>query len=62
MEGNKMKYTVNIEETVVQQFTIEAGSKEEALKMAEKGYKDGKLVLEPGECIDVQIDVVEKKE
>ena len=52
-----MRYTICIEETVVQEFTVEAESEEAALKNAEKLYKAGVLVLEPGEVQDVKINI-----
>ncbi len=50
-----MKYIVTIEETVSQNFEIEASDIENALKIAEKNYKNGKFVLEPGNLIYKQI-------
>lgn len=44
-----MKIIVSIEETVVQDFVIEAESLGEAMEIAEKKYKAGEIVLEPGE-------------
>lgn len=44
-----MKFTVSIEETIVQDFEIEAESLDEAMEIAEKKYKAGEIVLEPGE-------------
>ena len=44
-----MKFTVSIEETIVQDFEIEAESLDEAMEIAEQKYKAGELVLEPGE-------------
>lgn len=49
-----MKYTITIEETVTQDFKVEAESPEEALQIASQKYSDGEFVLEPG-------DVTEKK-
>lgn len=51
------KYIVTIEETVVQDFEIEAESAEEAFELAEEQYEAGELVLEPGEVQMVQIAV-----
>ncbi len=45
-----MKYTITIEETNVKDFEIEAESAEEAHKIAERKYKSGEFVLDPGEC------------
>lgn len=42
------KFTVIIEETVSQDFDIEANSQEEAIKIARDKYRNGEFVLEPG--------------
>ena len=42
-------YVIAIEETVVQNFEVEANSQEEALRKIETGYKNGHYVLESGE-------------
>ena len=42
------EYQSVIEETVVDDFTVEADSLEEAQSMAEQLYRDGKIVLESG--------------
>ena len=36
-------YVIAIEETVVQNFEVEANSQEEALRKVETGYKDGEV-------------------
>lgn len=51
----KSKYKVTIEETISEEFNIEADSLEEALKIAELAYTVGKLVLENGQVIAKQI-------
>lgn len=56
-EGETRKYIITIEETIVQDFEIEAESPEEAFEMAEKKYEAGEFVLEPGEVQMVQIAV-----
>ena len=43
------KYQIVIEETIVDDFTIEASSPQEAQSIAEQMYHDGKIVLENGE-------------
>ena len=43
------KYQIVIEETIVDDFTVEASSPQEAQTIAEQLYHDGKIVLESGE-------------
>lgn len=45
-----MKYTITIEEAVAKDFEIEASSADEAYEIAERKYKSGEFVLDPGEC------------
>lgn len=45
------KYTILIEELVSNSFEIEASSEEEARKIAEAGYRNGEIVLEPGHLL-----------
>ena len=52
-----MKYTITIEETVAEDFEIEADSAEEAYETAEQKYESGEFVLGPGECQFKQIAV-----
>ncbi len=52
-----MKYTITIEETVTKDFEIEANSADEAYETAEQKYKNGELVLDPGECQFRQIAI-----
>jgi hypothetical protein len=49
------KFTVTIEETVSDDFEIEADNAEDALLAAEQSYKQGELVLEPGNLIFKQM-------
>ena len=42
-------YQIIIEETVVDDFTVEASSPQEAQSIAEQMYHDGRIVLENGE-------------
>ena len=53
------KYTVAIEETVVEEFSILAESEQEAIDIAIKKYKTGEFVLSPGEVQFHKISVVE---
>lgn len=52
------KYVVAIEETVVQNFEVEANSREEALRKVEKGYKNGNYVLESAEVQTKRMSVL----
>ncbi len=52
-----MNYKVNIEEVVSQQFDIVANSEKEALEIARQMYKEGELVLEPGNLISVDFNL-----
>lgn len=56
------RYTVNIEEVVSQDFKIEADTIYEALEIAEQKYKNGELVLSPGELISKQISATDGKD
>ncbi len=51
------KYQIVIEETLVDDFTIEANSPQEAQSIAEQLYHDGKIVLENGEVQTKRIAV-----
>lgn len=52
-----MKYTITIEETVAKDFEVEADGGEEAYEIAERKYKSGEFVLNPGECQFRQIAI-----
>ena len=43
------KYAIAIEETVVKEFEVYAGDSEEAMEIAEKKYKNGEFILDPGD-------------
>lgn len=51
-------YVIAIEETVVQNFEVEANSREEALRKVEKGYKNGNYVLESAEVQTKRMSVL----
>lgn len=53
-----MKFRIAIEETVVQEFDIEAEDAGEAIELAEAKYKSGELVLTPGEVHNKQMAIV----
>lgn len=52
------KYTIAIEETVVEEFEIEANDFGEALEIAAEKYRKGEIVLRPGEVQFKQMAVV----
>ena len=53
------KFNVTVEERVSQDFVIQANSQEEAEKLARKLYKNGDLVLEPGNLLDVSFSATD---
>ncbi len=56
-----MKYIITIEETISQDFEIEATDIEEALKIAENNYLKEKIVLAPGNLVCKQICAISQK-
>ncbi len=52
------KYTIAIEETIVDEFEIEANDFNEAMNIAEEKYRKGEFVLSPGEVQFKQIAVI----
>lgn len=55
------KFIVTVEERVSQDFVIQADSQEEAEKLAQELYKNGDLVLEPGNLLDVSFSATDLK-
>ena len=55
-----MIYKVKIEETVCDEFEIEADSEEEAFEIASKQYNEGKIVLEPGNLVSKYISIADE--
>ncbi|WP_418466351.1 DpnD/PcfM family protein, partial [Dialister succinatiphilus] len=54
-----MKYTIIIEETVSEEFTLEAANEKEAMEEARRLYRQGVWVLEPGNLVEVRFQVLE---
>lgn len=52
------KYIVTIEETVSQNFEVEAENAEQAMELAEEKYQSGEFVLEPGEVCFKQMAIM----
>lgn len=53
-----MKFRIAIEETLVQEFDIEAEDAGEAMELAEAKYKSGELVLTSAEVHHKQMAIV----
>lgn len=54
-------FLVTVEERISQDFVIQADSQEEAEELAQKLYKNGDLVLEPGNLLDVSFSATDLK-
>lgn len=54
-----MKFKVSIEETIVQEFEVEADTEEEALDTAKEKYHNGQIVIENGEVQSRNIAITE---
>lgn len=56
-----MKYKIIIEETIADEFELEANIIEEAIENATKNYKTSKFVLEPGCLEETKIKVIDEE-
>lgn len=56
----KQKFRVIIEETISDEFEIEAASQKEAVNCAIKQYKTGVFVLSPGNLEQHKISLIDK--
>lgn len=56
------KFTVAVEETIVQEFEVIASDSKEAINIAADKYHSGEFVLSPGEVQFKQIAVVKPEE
>ncbi|MGL4484493.1 MAG: DpnD/PcfM family protein [Anaerovoracaceae bacterium] len=52
------QYTIEIQETVYEAFDVKASNADAALEIAERKYKDGEFVLEPGEVTYRELKVI----
>lgn len=52
------KFVITIEETVSQNFDIEAENAEQAMAFAQEKYQNGEFVLEPGEVYFKQMATI----
>ena len=50
-----MQFEILIEETISDIFYINAHTREEAILLAQKKYRQGEFVLEPGHLLDVKV-------
>lgn len=51
------RYVITIEELVSKEFVVEAKDAEEAMEIAEKKYKNGEFVLDPGDLVTKQMAI-----
>lgn len=56
-----MKYKVRVTETVYNDFEVEAENESDAVCIAQEQYDDCKIILEPGNLIDVNFKVINKE-
>lgn len=56
------KYTITIEEMVSENFEVEATTADEAMEIAERKYRDGEFVLEPGNLVCTQMAITDPDE
>lgn len=56
------KYTITIEEMVSENFEVEAATADEAMEIAERKYRDGEFVLEPGNLVCTQMAITNPSE
>lgn len=56
------KYTITIEEMVSENFEVEAATADEAMEIAERNYRDGTFVLEPGNLVCTQMAITDPDE
>lgn len=55
------EYIIEITETLQKQVTVEAISKEDALKLAKSSYCDCDIMLNEDNLIDVSFKIIEKR-
>lgn len=56
-----MKFLVNIEEVIHQNFEVEAETMEDAVKIVKSAYSNGEMVLENGELISASVEVYDEE-
>lgn len=49
------KYIITIEESLIRDVVVEAKDEWEALKIAEKDYVDGSIILDAEDCVSTEI-------
>ena len=52
-------FRIAIEETIVDEFILEANNEDDAIEIAIQKYKEGEFILEPGNLIVKQMAVVD---
>ena len=56
-----MKFLVNIEEVIHQNFEVEAETMEYAVEIVKRAYNSGEIVLESGELLSVSAEVFDEE-
>lgn len=54
------KFTVEITETLQRQIEVEAVDENEAISKVEKMYRDEEVVLDSGDYIDTEFNIIDK--
>lgn len=57
---NKKKFTVEITETLQRQIEVEASDRDEAISKVEEMYRDEEVVLDSGDYIDTEFNIIDK--
>ena len=54
-------FTVIVEETICQEFVVDASDAEDAATIARQRYRSGEFVLEPGELQSARLCVLDER-
>lgn len=54
------KFTVEITETLQRQIEVEAADENEAISKVEEMYRDEEVVLDSGDYIDTEFNIIDK--
>ena len=56
----KMKYIIEITETLQRQIEVEAQNESEAIKLIKEKYKNEEIILSEQDFIDYEIDIIKQ--